>query len=304
MTGLRAVLLLLIGLAATGCAAITEPLGMKDPFAIETPFKDVARNDMMLAQAIEVPAVVIDAPQGLSEERAVALRNGIVLAARRRDLPASTEPMAMAWVLSAQAATISNPDKKGAPRETGVLSWRLIDAAGAEKGAFVVSFEGGEAALTETGVRAVAEQTASALEAALARPGTQVTEVAAASVTKPKAWIGAIKGAPGDGNKALTQALQGILPLKGVLVETAKDKAQWRIEGVVKVEPSPTQDKVTLTWRVLDAKGKEAGTIKQENAVPHGRLSKPWAEIAGFAAEAAAEGIAQLIQQVTKAKTA
>jgi hypothetical protein len=36
--------------------------------------------------------------------------------------------------------------------------------------------------------------------------------------------------------------------------------------------------------------------------VPRGRLSKPWAEIAGFAAEAAAEGIAQLIQQIAQAK--
>jgi hypothetical protein len=63
--------------------------------------------------------------------------------------------------------------------------------------------------------------------------------------------------------------------------------------------PGQAQDVVTLTWRVLDASGSEAGTIAQENAVPHGRLAKPWREIAGFAAEAAAEGIAQLIQQVT-----
>jgi hypothetical protein len=45
----------------------------------------------------------------------------------------------------------------------------------------------------------------------------------------------------------------------------------------------------------MDARGKEAGTITQENAVPHGRLDSKWGEIAGFAGEAAAEGIAQLI---------
>jgi hypothetical protein len=61
---------------------------------------------------------------------------------------------------------------------------------------------------------------------------------------------------------------------------------------------------VTLIWRVFDAKGKEAGNIRQENAVPHGRLSKSWDEVAGFAAEAAAEGIAQLIQQVGPPKPA
>jgi hypothetical protein len=117
---------------------------------------------------------------------------------------------------------------------------------------------------------------------------------------KPVAWVGAIKGAPGDGNQALARALTGILPMKGVAVEEARAKAQWRVEGVIKVAPGAAgQDVVTLTWRVLDQSGKEAGTIAQENVVPRGRLSKPWREIAGFAAEAAAEGIAQLIQQVT-----
>ena len=301
----RFFLMVTVLFAATGCAAITDPLGMEDPFAIPQPFHGVARNDAMLAQAIEVPALVVDTPQGLSDEHAVALRNQIVLAARKHDVPASAEPMVRAWVLSAQAATISNPGKKGMPVETSVLSWRVIDAEGTERAQFVVSFDGNESSLTDAGIQLVAEQTASALDAALARPATQVAQVATATAEKPIAWIGSIKGAPGDGNAALARALQGVLPLKGVRVEAKKDKAQWRIEGQVKVEQaSPTQDKVTLTWRVLDAKGKEAGTIKQENGVPHGRLNKPWAEIAGFAAEAAAEGIAQLIQQVTKPKPA
>ena len=100
-------------------------------------------------------------------------------------------------------------------------------------------------------------------------------------------------------------ALQAVLPIKGVRIERSRDKAAWRIEGKVKVAPkSATEDVVSLTWRVLDAKGKEAGTIAQENVVPRGRLKKPWAEVAGFAAEAAAEGIAQLLQQVAQAKGA
>jgi hypothetical protein len=227
-----------------------------------------------------------------------------VVAARKRDVPASAEPMAMAWVLSAQAATVSKKGEKGESVDKTVLSWHLLDAGGQERAKFSITFNGDETALTETGIQALADQTALALDDALARPATQAVQVAAAPAEKPRAWIGAIKGAPGDGNKQLARALQGVLPLKGVLVEAMKEKAQWRIEGEVKIEPSPTQDKVTLKWRVLDGKGKEAGMISQQNAVPHGRLDKPWAEIAGFAAEAAAEGIAQLIQQVTKGKPA
>ena len=35
----------LLSLCVTACAAITEPIGMQDPFAIPTPFQGVERND-------------------------------------------------------------------------------------------------------------------------------------------------------------------------------------------------------------------------------------------------------------------
>jgi hypothetical protein len=289
-------------LSLAGCAAITEPLGMEDPFAVPQPFLGVARNEAMLGQAIQVPALVIDAPQGLARELGTALRDRIVVEAQKRDLPALSEATVRAWLLTGQAASVAASGKPDAAQS--VISWRLIDSEGAERAQFSVSFAGSEASLSEAGLQLLAEQTASALDAALMRPETQVAEQKVDS-TSPIAWIDAIKGAPGDGNKALARALQGVLPLKGVRVAATKDKSEWRIEGRVKVVAhAKNQDVVTLIWRVLDAKGKEAGTITQENAVPRGRLAKPWAEIAGFAAEAAAEGIAQLLQQIAPPKRA
>jgi hypothetical protein len=294
--------LIIVGLAfgLGGCAGVTEPLGMEDPFAIPQPFQGMERNDEMIAQAIEVPALVVDVPQGMANEVGTALRDQVVEAARKHDIPALSQATPLAWVLNAQAATIAASDKAGG--EQTVISWRLFDATGKERTQFPVTFAGTEASLTVGGVQLLAEQTASALETALTHPGRQVTTIASTAV-RPIAWVGAIKGAPGDGNTALARALQGVLPLKGVKVDPKKEKAAWRVEGVVKVvRGAGDNDVVTLTWRVLDAKGKEAGTIAQENAVPRGRLSKPWAEIAGFAAEAAAEGIAQLIQQIAQPK--
>jgi hypothetical protein len=298
---MKRLLITAIALGLAGCAAITEPFGMKDPFAVPQPFEGVARNSAMLGQAVEAPALVVEAPQGLSAEVAAALRDQVIEAARKRDVPALSAPTPLAWVLSAQTATIAPADNAGVGQ--GVISWRIVDGAGAERAQFAVSFAGGEASLSADALNLLAEQTANALEAALQRPGTQVATQKAAP--GPVAWVGSIKGAPGDGNEALARALQGVLPLKGVRVEAKKDKAGWRIEGRVKVvSKSTTEDVVTLTWRVLDANGKEAGTIAQENVVPSGRLKKPWAEIAGFAAEAAAEGIAQLLQQVRQAQAA
>jgi hypothetical protein len=299
---MKGIVAIVSALSVAACAAITEPLGMEDPFAVPQPFAGVGRNDAMLAQAIEAPILVVRVPQGMNDDVAAKLRDNVIEVARSRDVPALAEAATpRAWVLSGQTAMVAAAANSGV--EQGVVSWRLVDAAGSERGQFAVSFSGAAADLSAGTIQLLAEQTASALEAALQRPRTQVAEQQA--VPKPAAFVGAIKGAPGDGNEALTRALQGVLPIKGVRIEQRLDKASWRIEGVVKVaHKSPTEDTVSLTWRVFDAKGKEAGTIAQENVVPRGRFKKPWAEIAGFAAEAAAEGIAQLLQQVTQAKGA
>lgn len=297
--------------ALAACSSVTEPLGMEDPFAIPQPFKGMERNDSMIAEAIRVPALVVAVPGGLAEDRALVLRDRVVELAQAADIPALSEASVRAWTLSGQAAKIQSggrpegKSKRGKPDPggRGVIVWRLADPDGAERAKFSVNFETLSDTLLDTDLRLAAQETVTALDAALLRPNTQVAESAetVAQIQKPIAWVGAVKGAPGDGNQALARALVGILPVKGIAVEATQAKAQWRIEGSIKVASGPTQDVVTLTWRVLDATGKEAGTIAQENAVPHGRLAKPWREIAGFAAEAAAEGIAQLIQQVTAA---
>lgn len=307
---MKRLVLFVASVALAACSTVTEPLGMEDPFAVPQPFKGMERNDTMIAQAIRVPALVVAVPEGLAEDRATALRDRIVELAQASDIPALSEASVRAWSLTGQAAKIQSggrPDerkrKRGQPDTggQGVIVWRLADPDGAERAKFSVTFKTVADMLGETDLRLAAQETVRALDNALLRPSTQVAETVA-SVEKPVAWIGAIKGAPGDGNQALARALSGILPMKGIVVAAAQAKAQWRIEAAIKVVPGPTQDTVAMTWRVLDASGKEAGTIAQENAVPRGRLSKPWREIAGFAAEAAAEGIAQLIQQVTGAQ--
>lgn len=307
MSGLGRLVCLIALLGAGGCASVTEPLGMEDPFAIPQPFAGAERNDRMIGQATEIAAVVIEPPQGFSDAVAVDFRDRLIKAAQDHDVPALAESSVRAWRLSSQVTKVmasakpaKNKKKREAPREQGLIRWVLVDTDGQERGAFTVAYTGQEDELSGEPLRALIEQVAIGLEKALSRPYTQAA-TAQTAVAKPVAWIGAITGAPGDGNKSLARALQGVLPLKGIQVEDAKGNAAWRIEGVVKVaKASATQDGVVLTWRVLDGQGKEVGSLTQENAVPHGRLAKSWGEVAAFAAEAAAEGIAQLIQQVSK----
>jgi hypothetical protein len=295
-------LTVLSALALAACSSVTEPLGMEDPFAIPQPFKGVQRNDSMIGEAIKLTVLVVAVPGGIAQDRAVALRDRLVEVSQAHDVPALAEATVRAWALKGQAAQVQATATSAVLQ--GVFVWRLIDPDGIERARFSVGYKSAGGKLDDAALRILAEQTATALDAALLRPSTQVAG-AAVTVKRPIAWIGAITGAPGDGNLALARALTGVLPLKGVLVDTSQAKAEWLIAGVIKVVPAVGgKDVVTLTWRVLDPKGKEAGSITQENAVPHGRLQKPWAEIAGFAAEAAAEGIAQLLQQVTSGKGA
>ena len=55
---------------------------------------------------------------------------------------------------------------------------------------------------------------------------------------------------------------------------------------------------VQLAWAVMLPTGKVLGTVRQQNDVPAGSLNQGWGKTAGFAAEAAAEGIFNLVQEV------
>jgi hypothetical protein len=301
MRRLCSVLLCLPLLGLAGCAAFTEPMGMKDPFAIQQPFQGVARNDRILSVVTQAPAIVVRPIYGLGAENAEALRKRVLTVLRTHDVPAIAESSAsIAWVLQGQAAFIRREDGRSAGQLSGTIAWQLTDAKGDERARFSTPISGDESTISDSLFGPMADQIAAQVDLVLAGPGSQVAEASPAPAEVPRASVAQVTGAPGDGNTALTKALVALLPLKGIKVADKKEKPAWRIEGKVKVEAkSPAEDLVTLRWRVLDAVGKELGTISQQNAVPHRRLDAKWGEIAAFAAEAAAEGISQLIHSFT-----
>ena len=286
-------------LMTSACASFTEPMGVRDPFAINQPFQGVARNDRMLSIVTQAPAIVVRPIYGLGAEKAELLRARVMTILRTHDVPALAESAAsIAWVLQGQAAFIQLDSSNAAGEISGTIAWALTDAHGDVRAKFTTPLNGNEDTIADTLFGPMADQIAAQVDLALTGPTTEAPPpVAVAEV--PRASVAEVAGAPGDGNSALTKALVALLPFKGIKIAEAKDAA-WRVEGKVKVsEKSPTEDLVTLDWHVLDAQGKELGSIKQQNAVPHKRLDGPWKEIAAFAAEAAAEGISQLIHTYT-----
>ncbi len=107
-----------------------------------------------------------------------------------------------------------------------------------------------------------------------------------------------VKGATGSGNAELTGAMRQVLADAGwPVLEKPQADAIIIIGRVSMAKPSGDSQLVKLTWIAQTPKGKKLGEIAQENAVPAGSLDNLWGENAGFAAEAAAEGIFKLIQQ-------
>jgi outer membrane murein-binding lipoprotein Lpp len=110
--------------------------------------------------------------------------------------------------------------------------------------------------------------------------------------------VPAVTGARGKGNSELTAAMRKALKDAGWPVLNAPRKDALTVRGkVVLGPPHGATQSVRLAWDVLTPDGKHLGDLKQDNAVPAGSLDQSWGENAGYAADAAAEGIFKLIQK-------
>ena len=140
---------------------------------------------------------------------------------------------------------------------------------------------------------------AQALAAPLADPdGLPVRapqQPAAAADSRPKVAVVPLRGLPGDGDKALTEAIRRALGRGGVLVKD--DGADYMVEGKVTITPGlPGEETVGVAWTVRRASDKaELGSIAQDGSVPRGRLSQSWGSMARDIAEGGAAGVIQVV---------
>ncbi len=111
------------------------------------------------------------------------------------------------------------------------------------------------------------------------------------------AIVPAVTGAPGDGNTALSSALQRELSRQGVTLAN-RPGASYRIEGKVALgSPAEGKQSIQIDWLVRDPQGRSLGTVSQKNDIPEGSLDSAWGTTADAAAGAAAQGILKLLPQ-------
>lgn len=294
-TGLRS-LVLLLSLLLPGCAAVTEPLGLEDPFAIPRVFQGGDRDQRVLNPQLGVISVVVEVPRGLEGEVGVTLQDRVIRALTEQDIAGQAGSTVPTWTLKSRYAGTFRADRRSLP--TSVIVWRLYDKDNVRRGQFTTTHTG---STLDDIVPRLADQAkfVSTEVVALVTPGAVATDRTSALPAQPQLVVGRVKGAPGDGNVALAFAIKTALMAKGVRMAPARAKTVWQIDcSVAVVRLNETEDRVRLVWRLRDPERREAGVLEQENPVPRGRLRGKWGDVATFAAEAAADGIWQILQQI------
>ncbi len=108
-----------------------------------------------------------------------------------------------------------------------------------------------------------------------------------------------VRGAPGKGNHELAEALRNVLKKAGWPVYRKPRRDSMSIAGRVEMGPRRKGgQRVRIAWTVKSPSGRVLGVIRQENTVEAGSLDAGFGPAAGVVAEAAADGIFQLVRKL------
>jgi hypothetical protein len=170
-------------------------------------------------------------------------------------------------------------------------------SVGAPPAAAPVAAPAAAPAKRQAAARAAPAETAAApVAAAPAEPATTTGSIGRDGPVM--AIVPSVTGAPGDGSKSLTAAIQRELTSKGVALSDKPAAVAYRVEGTVTVgEPKQGKQPIHIEWLVRDPQGKKLGTVSQRNEIPEGSLDGEWGKTAEQAAGAAAQGIIKLLPQ-------
>lgn len=136
-----------------------------------------------------------------------------------------------------------------------------------------------------------------------------LAESAAGTPEQPLILIPEVAGAPGDGPRTLQRSMAYVLDKRGLKVaerEAPDATPTFVLRGAMTVKTQNGQSQVAIAWNLTRPDGTVVGTVNQANEVPAGLLDAPWGDIAFAIADAAADGIAELVakaQNPTPAKT-
>ena len=134
------------------------------------------------------------------------------------------------------------------------------------------------------------------------QPAPSVATQAPSSTPRQlKVMVGSIEGAPSDGNRQLLGGMRRALGSSKIVVMDAAGSDTFTVTAKVKLTPvDDSTGQLELTWFLKDPSGKEIGKIDQANPVPLAAARGSWAGFGDIVAQAAVEGLLDLLEQALK----
>jgi hypothetical protein len=131
--------------------------------------------------------------------------------------------------------------------------------------------------------------------------GAAKPQAPSATPRQTKVMVGSIEGAPSDGNRQLLGGMRRALGSSRIVVMDSAGADTFVVSAKVKLTPTDERTgQLDLTWFLKDPSGREIGKIDQSNPVPLAATRGSWAGFGDIVAQAAVEGIVELIEQATK----
>jgi hypothetical protein len=113
-----------------------------------------------------------------------------------------------------------------------------------------------------------------------------------------KVMVAPVEGAPSDGNRQLLGGMRRALGSSKIVVMDSPGADTFTVTGRVKL--TPVDDRIgqlELSWALKDPSGKEIGKVDQANPVPLAAARGSWAGFGDIVAQAAVEGILELLEK-------
>ena len=240
--------------------------------------------------------IAVPPPEGalLTGAEAARFAEALSIALQAEDIPATATatPLPLDWRLLVTAEAAGAEVR---PR------YALVDADGrpqaaAQGGAVpAMAWAAGDADAYALAARDAAPRIAQLILGIQA--ARTATPAAALVAGPPRLRLLPVRGAPGDGNEALTARLRDFMTQRGYVVQDIADGAGFAVTAEVSVVPARRGvERVEIQWIVSRRDGHELGRVLQLNELPAGRLSGFWGDIAFVAAQEAAGGVEQVIR--------
>jgi hypothetical protein len=120
----------------------------------------------------------------------------------------------------------------------------------------------------------------------------------------PRVFIGAVTGAPGDGDNALSLGITRDLPGPDIELVTDPKRADFTVTAIIKTQPdAKNQILVELDWIIHDANNRQIGQVTQLHDLAATDIIPYWGDVAAAAATEAATGIHEVITNAVLHKT-